>query len=413
MSVVYLCSQKYLSLSIFLSIISNIPKKNTSILWLVIVFIAVNSNAQSLNKDSIFLNENLQKDLSGRKQNIYAQAKFDYGGIIPTVKEKGIEKYYGLDLRVAWQKRVNNVYSKLYNSPKFGLGFYSGAFDNNAFGEPNGLYGFVEVPIFDQRKKLNWIYSIGAGLAFNFSYYDPIDNPSNELIGSNRNVYIAFSLEGRYNITENWVAGLGFGFKHFSNGRLYLPNRGINLLPLTVTTEYNFGDNYTDIKIGKVPTFIPFNIVNIYGAAGFKNFEYGKAKYFKSTLSLNFLRQFNYKFRYGLGAEIFYTAGSLERISNDKSDFNKLFSYGISAQWEWLITDRLYIPLNFGIHLNHNVENYEKFLYQRVALRYLSGKQQKMTIGVGLKVTEFHADYVEWTIGYVFKNDKNKYDLIF
>jgi hypothetical protein len=98
---------------------------------------------------------------------------------------------------------------------------------------------------------------------------------------------------------------------------------------------------------------------------------------------------------------------------NDKSNFNKQFSYGFAGLFEWLVTQRLYLPFNFGIHLNKNEENFEQLLYQRIGLRYLLGRQKKMMIGVGLKVTEFHADYVEWTIGYTFKNDKNNYELLF
>lgn len=366
----------------------------------------INSNAQTSN---ISFNET--KRVS--KFNTFAQIKFDYGGIVPAVKEKGIDKYYALDLRVAWQKTENNIYSTIYRAPKFGFGFYSASFDNSVFGEPNSMYGFFEIPIGDQKKRLNWVYSIGAGLAFNFNYFDPENNPANELIGSNKNVYLAFSIEGRYNITEHWVAGLGFGFKHFSNGRITLPNSGINLLPLTVTTEYNFGDTYTDIQKGKLPIFIPFNMLNVFGAAGVKNFEYGGARYFKSTLSINALRQFSYKFRYGLGFDLFYTAGSLDRVTDDKNDFNKQFSYGFAGLFEWLVTKRLYLPFNFGIHLNKNEENFEELLYQRIGLRYLLGKQKKIMIGVGLKTTEFHADYVEWTLGYTFKNDKNEYELLF
>ncbi len=383
------------------------PKKNNHLLsFILFIALVINSNAQSIDKNF----KNTKRDA---KLNTFVQIKFDYGGIIPTVKEKGIEKYFALDLRVAWQKKENSVYSTIYRAPKFGFGFYSASFDNNAFGEPNGMYGFFEIPIGNKKEKLNWIYSIGAGLAFNFNYFDPENNPANELIGSSKNVYIAFSLEGRYNITEHWVAGLGIGFKHFSNGRIHLPNSGINLLPLTVTTEYNFGENYTDIQKEKLTRFIPFNMLNIYGAAGVKKFEYDGARYFKSTLSVNVLRQFSYKYRYGLGFDLFYTAGSLDRVNDDKNNFNKQFSYGFAGLFEWLVTERLYLPFNFGIHLNKNEENFEELLYQRIGLRYLLGKQKKMMIGVGLKTTEFHADYVEWALGYTFKNDKNNYELLF
>jgi hypothetical protein len=151
----------------------------------------------------------------------------------------------------------------------------------------------------------------------------------------------------------------------------------------------------------------------VFGAVGNKNFEYGKSVYFKSTLSASYLRQFSYKFRYGAGLELFYTAGSLDRVESDKSDFKKRYSYGVVGNFEWVLTQRLYLPINIGVHLNYNVENFEQLMYQRLGIRYLIGKNKKMMAGVALKVTEFHADYVEWTVGYIFKKDTNEYKLLF
>lgn len=373
---------------------------------ILFVVIVINSNAQSTN-------ENSDKTKFGNKRNVFAQVKFDYGGVSSKLEENGIEKYYGLDLRVAWQRRENTVYSTIYNAPKFGFGFYSGAFDNDAFGEPNGLYGFFERQMGRHRKRLNWVYHIGFGLAFNFKFFDPIDNPDNKLIGSHENFYFSFSMEGRYNLTKHLVAGLGLGFKHFSSGRFNAPNKGLNMIPLTVAVEYDFGEDYPNYDKTKLHKFIPFNMISVFGAAGIKQFNFGEAHYFKSTLSINAVRQFNYKFRYGAGFEIFYTAGSLDRVTDDKSDFNKQFSYGFSGLFEWLITDRLYLPVNVGIYLNKNSENFEERMFNRIGLRYLLGNQKKMMIGVALKVTELHADYIEWTVGYTFKNDKNKYELLF
>jgi hypothetical protein len=366
-----------------------------------------------MNSYSQSTSENSKKKKIWEKQNIFAQVKFDYGGVHPELKEEGIPKYYGLDLRIAFQNKETSIYSTIYRAPKFGLGFYSGAFGSNAFGEPNGLYGFFESPIGKQRKRLNWVYSIGFGLAFNFNYFDPENNPENGLLGSSENVYFSLAFEGRYNITKHWVAGLGLGFKHFSNGRYRQPNHGVNLVPITITTEYNFGDLYTHGDKEKLPKFIPFNMINIFAAGGIRQFVYGEALYFKSTLNVSALRQISYRLRFGVGFDIFYTAGSLDRVTDDKSNFNKQFSYGFAALMEWVITERLYVPVNYGIFVNYNVENLEELLYARLGLRYLIGKQKKTMVGIGLKITPFHADYTEVTIGYTFKKDKNKYELLF
>ena len=351
-----------------------------------------------------------------KKYNLYSQLKFDYGGIIKSVREKGIEDYYGIDIRLAWQKRENNTYSSLYKAPKYGIGIYSGNFNSNAFGKPFGVYGFMDFPIramHNTQSKWNWFYTIGLGMAFNFNYYDPEENPGNILLGSAKNVYIGFSLEGRYDISDHWVTGIGAGFKHFSNGRIHLPNRGVNLLPLTLFVQYNFDDTKTDLNEVGVRDFKPFTILDVFWGIGNKNFEYGKSVYFKSSLGVSYLWQRNYKYRFGGGMELFYTAGSLDRVESDKSNFKKQFSYGFVGIWEWVLTERIYIPLNFGVHLNYNSENFEQRLYPRLGLRYLAGKNKNIITGVGLKITEFHADYVEWTIGYSFKKDKNTYKLLF
>jgi len=46
-------------------------------------------------------------------------------------------------------------------------------------------------------------------------------------------------------------------------------------------------------------------------------------------------------------------------------------------------------------------------------MRYLFEKYNEMLVGVSLKVTEFHAVFMEWTVGYTFKNDKNEYKLLY
>ena len=356
-----------------------------------------------------------QSEDTGKKEpkyNFSTQLKFDYGGIVESVRKEGIESYYGFDLRFALQKRKNDVYSTVYRTPYFGGGIYSGNFLNESFGKPFGIYGFYDIPVV-MPNKWSFIYSIGLGMAFNFNYYDPEGNPENELIGSFSNVYISVSMEGRYQLTPHWTTGIGMGFKHFSNGRVRLPNRGINLVPVTLMAEYHFEKQDTDYKKNNLAKFIPYNSINVFGAVGNKNFEYGEAVYFKSSLGVSFIRQHSYKYRFGGGAELFYTAGSDKRVDEDKSNFNTFYSYGFVGIFEWVVTPRMYVPMNFGVYLNYNEENYEAPVYQRIGLRYLLGKDRKIITGVCLKVTEFHADYVEWTVGYAFKNDKNKYKLLF
>ena len=380
-------------------------------LWLTFAT-ASNSYCQLISPDST-ATPGKRDSVPSRSYNHEIQVKFDYGGVLDAVEEEGITKYYGVDLRFGWQQTHSDLYNTLYRAPTFGVGFYGGSFDNNTFGEPNALYGFIDIPFYNSKTKWSWIYGIGLGLAFNFNPYDPDKNPENGLIGSDKNVYIGLTVEGRYQITPHWEAGLGAGFKHFSNGRIQMPNSGINVVPVTFFTAYNFEDSKPLIEKSKITEFIPFNMISVFGAAGVRNFEYEKSSYLKASLSVSALRQFNYKYRYGLGFEMFYTGGGSSRVTEDKSDFKKEFSYGFIGNWEWVVTERLYVPLGIGIYLNYNEENKESLLFKRIGARYLVGKPKKLFLGCSLKITETHADYIEWTLGYVFKKDPNKYELLF
>ncbi|MFD1314155.1 acyloxyacyl hydrolase [Namhaeicola litoreus] len=368
---------------------------------------------KSFGQDTLKTTQFISRPQKTSKYNLELQSKFEFGGVITALEERGIYEYYGTDMRMGFRKKENNAYSTLYRSPVFGIGFYAGTFKDNVFGNPYAIDGFVDIPVMHMPDNWEWIYSLGLGLATNFNFYDPIKNPTNEIIGSRRNVYIALSTELRYYITPHWKIGAGAGFKHFSNGRLRLPNKSINVLPFSVMASYNFNDEKTVLDKSKISEFIPFNMFSFFGAVGNRNFEYGKADYFKSTLSANFLHQFQYKYRFGLGFELFYTAGALDRVTEDKTNFKKQFSYGVVGLWEWVLTDRIYVPLNVGVYLNRNEENEESAIYKRLGFRYLIGQQKKLFVGLSLKVTETRSDYIEWTLGYTFKKDPNNYQLLY
>ncbi len=350
------------------------------------------------------------KDSLVDKSSFALQVNYEFGPIGETTQEVNFTDYNAFHIIASWKERSQNIYAHLYRNPRYGVGFYSGYIHNEIYGNPMAIYGFYEIPFHRKKSKWLWVYNIGLGLGFNFKHYDPLSNPHNEIIGSNRNFYVSFNFEGKYSFTPHWYGGFGVGLKHFSNGKMFLPNKGMNFVPITLSLGYQFHPNtFESIKPQQTLAFKPFNIFQVYGAIGHRNYTYSQGNYFKSTLSLGYLRQFSYKFRVGAGIEGFYSAGSLKRNQTDKSDFNKMFSYGVVGLFEWVITDRLYMPLNVGYHINRNVENDESKVYKRIGARYLFGKNKKLFAGVSLKVTETRSDYIEWTLGYTFKKDQNKY----
>ena len=127
----------------------------------------------------------------------------------------------------------------------------------------------------------------------------------------------------------------------------------------------------------------------------------------KATLSINYLRQINYKYRVGLGLDVFYSAGIQDRNPSVEASFSNTVSTAIVGTWEWNLTKRLYAPIGIGVYLNRSEKNGEsKPYYERVGLRYRFA--QHYTAGVTIKAHAGRADFFEWSIGYTFHKDKNR-----
>ena len=156
------------------------------------------------------------------------------------------------------------------------------------------------------------------------------------------------------------------------------------------------------------PDFLKHDVINISFAAGSKNYVVGGDNYLKTTLGINYLRHFNYKYKAGLGLDIFYSADANLRNDSDQSDFSKNWSFALVGAWEWNLTRRLYAPIGIAFYLHRNTENgEEKPYYERAGLAYRF--KNNFFAGVTIKAHGGVADYFEWTVGYTIQNDPNKY----
>ena len=354
----------------------------------------------------------IEKD---KKYAKYLEFRFENGAMLSNDTELGDQlvnsSYYnGIDVRLGFRKtNPDDIYGTVYRRPYMGVGWYASTFHNADIGKPNALYYFMTIPfVFEQDKNLTFNYSGAFGLSYNFNPYDSIQNPANIFIGSYRNCYVHLGLEANYKFSEKWQANATLGFKHFSNGSFKKPNYGINLIPVTLGVTYKVGDDKIEHYSRPVPEFIKNNQLNLTVAFGSKNYVNEDPNYLKMTMGINFLRAVNYKYRIGVGLDVFYSGASELRTESGTSSFSDAFSYAIVPNWEWVITERLYVPLGIGIYLHRNVENDEKYgYYERAGIRYRV--TDHLSAGVTIKAHAGVADYFEWTLGYTFHKDQNRY----
>ena len=350
-----------------------------------------------------------------KKQIKYLDIRFENGAMLSNNTEVGDQlvnsSYYnGLDVRLGFRRsNPYDVYSNVYRRPYFGVGWYSSTFQNNDVGKPNALYFFLTIPVkFEDNKKFTSSYTAAFGLSYKFNPYDSINNPTNIFIGSYRNVYVHLAYVANYKFNEKWAMNGTIGFKHFSNGSFKQPNSGINLIPFTLGVSYKFAEDEIYKKRTIMPDFIKHNLVNVYFTVGSKNYEVGGDNYLKAGVGVNFLRQINYRYRIGLGFDMYYAAQSNLRNTSDASDFSKSYSYAIIGTWEWALTQRLYVPLGFAFYLHRNPENNEEMpYYERAGIGYRFAEH--FTAALTIKAHKGVADIFEWTVGYTFQKDPNKY----
>lgn len=361
---------------------------------------------------SLFSQETERKHI---KYSKYLDLRVENGAMLGNTTEfseqiTDASYYNGVDARLAFRKAdPNDIYSNVYRRPYFGLGIYSSTFNNDAVGNPAAAYFFLTIPLkFEGLKKWTFSYTGAFGLSWNFNPYDPINNPTNMFVGSYRNCYVHLGFVANYKFNERWALNGTFGFKHFSNGSFKQPNFGINLIPLTVGLSYKLDKEEIIHEKRPIPNYLKHSLINIAFAVGSKNYESGGDNYLKTTLTVDYLRQINYKYRIGAGLDFFYSDQSQLRNTSDKSDFSKAFSVAATGSWEWALTKKLYIPIAIGFYLHRNVENDEKTIYyERVGIRYRITNH--IFAGLTIKAHGGAADYFEWTIGYSLHNDPNKY----
>lgn len=154
-----------------------------------------------------------------------------YGKIFKHTKRFGptvTEPSQVYELYLGKHTNGKHIWEGLLHYPVIGLSFIHARFGNSAiFGQAFGL--MPSLAFQTRRKHWSLNYRIGIGMAYLNKPYDAIQNPSNNVIGSNWNNITQLALFAEGNLHPNWRLLGMLSFTHFSNGRTQAPNLGINV----------------------------------------------------------------------------------------------------------------------------------------------------------------------------------------
>ena len=345
----------------------------------------------------------------------FIEFSYDQGPIIGNHKDWADEiidktDYAGVDVRFGWRSTNNTYYNYINRFPSYGVGFTSAVNYYSEIGRPMGVYAFGEFPFGKPyiERKLNFSYFAQVGLGFNMNPYNAETNPTNGFVGSAVNIHVHFGLKASYQLTKSIDAFTSIGTKHYSNGSIKKPNSGINFIPIALGIRLNL--NQEEFFPVEKPVFPPLEkrgFWNISAYTGIKSYEIGEKAYFRGGVGVNYLWEISYKYRGGIGIDWFYGAGAKARYPGENITFSDVNSFAIVGSWEWNLTEKLYMPIAFGVYLSKADLNQETAgFYERIGVRYRV--KENLFAGVQIKAHRAKADFFEFTLGYTIPDKVKK-----
>ena len=340
-----------------------------------------------------------------------------------------------------------NPYAEAFGFPMINIGFSLSRTSNFKFSDTTKfpdlytLYGSFERSILKKRL-VSAGYLLDFGITYNPGRYDPVNNPGNNWLSSPIMAYFGAGVFAKMHIGKRWEAGVNVMFRHFSNGRLDLPNEALNGVGAGLfvryrmsdyeyekyTQKYNFernwdkGMQYMIVLGGGVHTCMaewnayvesePDPVKKAEAAAQLKAHP-------KFSLSFDAIYRYSMRYATGIGLDLFY---STNMDALEKSD--RVF-YGDEA------VDNCpgYFPLsvgiavvqevywgNFAVHVavgaypyRHKGVNGELakeagdrergWHYEKAGFRYYFPKLGNMFVGFAIKSHSIKAEYLEFSLG--------------
>ena len=324
--------------------------------------------------------------------------------------------FWALDYRFGINSHERMPQDAILNFPNYGLGFTHYQMSSDSIGNPMGFYGFFASPLFHHGELLHIGFEIAAGFSFNFNTFHLVNNPKNDLIGSNVNVYFNLSLWYALKLSERLDALASVDFTHFSNGTMNTPNKGLNLYGANLGLRYHFQflEKKSEFKRVKgkhnKKEFSPYyELATWFGFSGkaINTPSYDGPVYFTGTLSTDFNRRYGWIGKYGLGLDVFYDYSLINRYENRSEAKNRDFTFiGIHGNHEFIVGDVALI-LQIGTYLWKGSDVKGNF-FIRTGLNYDLGKHSFLHLSLksqnGLK-----ADYIELGMGFRLGKPKATY----
>ncbi len=320
---------------------------------------------------------------------------------------------FGLDLHFNQQTYGKKSYQKHHRYLQCGYLFKYINFSNRAiFGSAisfNPTYSFI----FLRKEKFHMSFRLGSGLAYFNKPFHITKNASNNVIGSNLNAMVAFSLGATWKFSDYFSLIGGSNFTHYSNGGTTQPNLGINVASFSLGIQYSPNpvqetDYSFELKPQPLSKKIGFDMLFAvaFHESGVPNGPLYPT-YIHSFLVSKLLNPVN---RFHLGVELEYSTSTLQ-FMNHTGQFEDIRQRRKNATRLALVaSDEILLGnaslyFSVGTYLSRSFLQ-PWFLYAKLGTRYYiplgEKKTKRLHLGIYMKAHQFTAEYYAFGLGFAF-----------
>lgn len=164
-----------------------------------------------------------------------------YGGVFrykPEMPKLDLTNLYGIELYANKITNGKRPWQSLYNYPQVGFAteyYHYGVPDE--MGEVFSLSTYMDFTS-TPRKKHQWRINIGTGLVYSTRRFEAESNPENKAISSKISYILRGTIHHEIQLSESYYFNVNLAFRHYSNGRLNIPNNGMNFPVVGVGLRY-------------------------------------------------------------------------------------------------------------------------------------------------------------------------------
>lgn len=313
------------------------------------------------------------------------------------------DPYRALELRFGFHSTGNKEWQRMYNYPSYGLGMHYSDLvmdsRDTTVGNPFSMFAYYSAPI-ARFGRFTLASDISAGLSYMDRIYDPVTNPYNDVIASHINLYFDVNMNLSARLSPRIGVYGSAGLTHYSNGKIRVPQKGVNNWGWGLGMYYDFKPAITNYPEFEPPEFedntsiqfmIAAGIVEVMPMGGFD--KYQAITY---SFTADYVYQFGHRGAVSIGMDVLYD-GSLAYVYHDVppeevTTWRKM--YLASHMGYRYIIDRFNILFDFGTYFRQQ-QHVRGIVFARAGGRYYFTEHLAGHLCIKTK-NGIRSDWIEW-----------------